>query len=109
MIQWLSNLIGAVAALALISAALVYMVSPKRGRELLRRFAIFIAGAFAGICLLHDFAVRIAPLALALLGTAVILAAYFVREARQGRPLRQPNRRGAERMPMLPQHDEEDQ
>lgn len=106
MIHWLSNLIGAVAALALVSAALMYMVSPKYGRELLKRLAIFLAGALAGICLLRNFTVYIGPLSVLLLVVAVIFAAYLIYEGRHQPRLRQPNRRGAERTPVLPQREE---
>jgi len=110
MIQYLSNLIGAVAATWLISSGLVYMMSPKRGGEMVKRLAIFLAGALVGICLLRQFAACIGPLSLLLLSVVIIIAAYFIWEVRRGRPQRQAAlHRGAERTPILPQHHEEDQ
>jgi hypothetical protein len=110
MIHWLSNLIGAVAALGLICAALVYMVSPKHGVELLKRLALFLGGALLGMCLLRGFAACIGPLSLFILGIVIIIAAYFIWESRRRHPQRQATpRRGAERTPILPPHNEEDQ
>jgi Ca2+/Na+ antiporter len=110
MIHWLSNLIGAVAAIWLISSGLVYMMSPKRGGEMLKRLGVFLAGALVGICLLRQFAACIGPLSLFLLSAVIIIAAYFIWEARRGRSQRQAApHRGAERTPILPQHHEEDQ
>ncbi|MGO8737141.1 MAG: hypothetical protein ACLQVM_30620 [Terriglobia bacterium] len=107
MIQYLSNLIGAIAAIWLISSGLVYMVSPKRGGEMLKRLAIFLVGALIGICLLRQFAACIGLLSFLLLGVVISIAAYFIREARRDRPQRRANHRGAERTPILPPHDEE--
>src|SRR2546428_8812346 len=84
MIAWLSDLIGAVAAIWLISSGLVYMVSPQQGGEMLKRLAIFLAGALVGICLLRQFAACIGPLSLLLLAPVIIIAAYFIWEARRG-------------------------
>lgn len=110
MIHFLSNLIGAVAALGLICTALVYMVSPKHGVDLLKRLALFLGGALLGMCLLQQFAACIRSLSVLLLSGVIIIAAYFIWEARRGRPQRQATpRRGAERTPILPQHQEEDQ
>jgi len=108
MMQWLSNLIGAVAALGLICAALVYMVSPKYGAELLRRLALFLGGALLGLCLLRQFAACIGPLSFLILGLGLVIAAYLILEARRSHPERRavPSR-GAERTPILPQHHEE--
>ena len=106
MIHWLSNLIGAVAAVWLISCGLVYMVSPKRGGEMLQRLVVFLAGALVGLCLLRQFAAYIGPLSLIFLGLAIIITAYFVFEARRSRPQRQASRRGAERTPLLPPNEE---
>ena len=102
MIHWLSNLIGAVAAVWLISCGLVYMVSPKRGGEMLQRLVVFLAGALVGLCLLRQFAAYIGLLSLLLLAVVVVIAAYFIWEARRSRPQRQASRRGAERTPLLP-------
>ena len=108
MIPWLSNLIGAVAALGLICAALVYMVSPKHGVEMLKRLALFLGGALLGVCFLQQFAACIGPLSLFILGIVIVTAAYFIREGRRSRPEGHvASRRGAERMPILPQHREE--
>ncbi len=107
MIQLLSNMIGAVAALGLIVAALVYMVSPKLGGEMLKRLAVFFVGALIGICLLRQFAACIGPLSIFLLSVVIIIAAYFIWEARRDLPQRQANHRGAERTPILPPHEEE--
>jgi Ca2+/Na+ antiporter len=107
MIHALTSLIGAVAAVVLISAALVYIVSPKHGSELLRRLAIFLGGAFLGLCLLQQFSVHIGPLSLMLLGFAIMVTAYFIFEARRRHPRRALPRRGAERLPVLPPSDEE--
>ena len=112
MIHLLSNLIGAVAAFVLILAALVYMVSPKQGGEMLKRLAIFIVGALIGICLLQQFVARIhfQP-ALLFLALAMSVAAFIIREARRPRtPRHASQHRGAERMPVMPTHfdDEED-
>jgi Ca2+/Na+ antiporter len=110
MIQLLSNMIGAVAALGLIVAALVYTVSPKQGGEMLKRLAVLLVGALIGICLLRQFAACIGSLSLLLLSAVIIIAAYFVWEARRRHLQRQANpRRGAERTPILPPHHEEDQ
>ena len=108
MIAWLSELIGVVAAVWLISCGLVYMVSPKRGGEMLKRLAIFLAGALVGICLLRQFAACIGPLSLLLLAPVIIIAAYFIWEARRGRSQRQGSRRGAERTPLLPPNREDE-
>src|SRR2546425_11029146 len=106
MIHWLSNLIGAVAAVWLISCGLVYMVSPKRGGEMLKRLVVFLAGALVGLCLLRQFAAYIGLLSLLLLAVVVVIAAYFIWEARRSRPQRQASRRGAERTPLLPPNRE---
>ncbi|TAM80958.1 MAG: hypothetical protein EPN47_13825 [Acidobacteria bacterium] len=108
MIPWLSSLVGVVSAIVLILAALVYIVSPKHGSELLQRLAFFLGGALVGLCLLRQFSVHIGPLALMLLGLGIMATAYLVWEARRGGPQRRMvPRRGAERMPVLPSHDEE--
>jgi Ca2+/Na+ antiporter len=107
MILWLSNLIGAVAALGLICAALVYMVSPKHGVEMLKRLALFLGGALLGVCLLRQFVACIGPLSLFILGIVIIIAAYLIREVRRSRPKRAVvARRGAERTPLLPPKEE---
>lgn len=108
MICLLSNMIGAVAALGLIAAALVYMVSPRKGGEMLERLAIFLVGALIGLCLLRQFAASIGTLSFLFLGAGMSIAAYFIREARRGHPERRANHRGAERTPILPHHDEEE-
>lgn len=112
MTHFLSCLIGEVAALVLITAGLTYIVSPKHGRELLKRLAIFLAGAFVGTCLLQQsFAcVRFrAPLLLIAVATSVV--AFVIREARLPRAQRRGSgqNRGAERTPVMPTHldDEE--
>jgi Ca2+/Na+ antiporter len=107
MICLLSNMIGAVAALGLIVAALVYMVSPKQGGEILERLALFLVGALLGLCLLRQFVASIGPLSFLLMGVVMSILAYFIREARRDRPQRQVNHRGAERTPILPHHEEE--
>jgi hypothetical protein len=107
MIQLLSNMIGAVAALGLIVAALVYMVSPKQGGEMLKRLAVYLVGALIGLCLLRQFAACIGPLSFLLLGVVISIGAYFIREFCRDRPQRRANHRGAERMPILPPHEEE--
>jgi Ca2+/Na+ antiporter len=106
MIHWLSNLIGAVAAIWLISCGLVYMVSPKRGGEMLHRLVVFLAGALVGICLLRQYAACIGLLSLLLLAVVIVIAAYSIWEARRNRPQRQASRRGAERTPLLPPNEE---
>ena len=106
MIPWLSNLIGAVAALGLIIAALVYLVSPKHGGELLKRVGLFLIGSLLGLCLLRQFAACLGVLSLLLLLTVIVVAAYLIREGRRDRPQREPGRRGAERTPLLPSHEE---
>ena len=106
MIHWLSNLIGAVAAVWLISCGLVYMVSPKRGGEMLQRLVVFLAGALVGLCFLRQYAACIGLLSLLLLAVVVVVAAYFIWEARRSRPQRQGSRRGAERTPLLPPNQE---
>jgi Ca2+/Na+ antiporter len=106
MIHRLSNLIGAVAAVWLISCGLVYMVSPKRGGEMLRRLAVFLIGALMSTCLLRQVmaCVRLGPWLL-LLGAASSVAAFLIREARRPRDVRQPGRfLGAERTPVMPRH-----
>jgi hypothetical protein len=111
MIHLLTNLIGVVAAFVLILAALVYMVSPKRGGEMLRRLGIFLAGALIGTCLLGQFAasLRFRPLLL-LLGIGISVAAFVIREARQPRTPRRANQhRGAERTPVMPTHLDDDE
>ena len=109
MIQWLSNLIGAVAALGLICAALVYMVSPKHGAEMLKRLALFLGGGLLGLCLLRQFAACIGPLSLLLLGLVIIIAAYVIRQSRQSRhQVVARHHQGAERTPILPHHGEEE-
>jgi Ca2+/Na+ antiporter len=107
MICWLSNLVGAVAALGMIVAALVYMVSPKHGGEILKRLLIFLAGALVGLCLLRQFTACIGPLSFLLLGVVISIVAYFIYEVRRDRPPRRANHRGAERTPILPSHEEE--
>ena len=106
MIQWLSNIIGAVAALGLILAGLVYMVSPKHGGELLKRVVLFLVGSLLGLCLLRQFAACLGALSFLLLLTLIVIAAYLIRENRRGRPQRELGRRGAERTPLLPSHEE---
>jgi hypothetical protein len=106
MIPWLSNLIGAVAAVWLSSCGLIYMVSPKRGGEMLRRLAFFLAGALVGLCLLRQYAACIGALSLLLLAVVVVIAAYFIWEARRGRPQRHAPRRGVERTPLVPPNEE---
>jgi len=103
MIHVLTSLIGAVTAFGLILSALVYMVSPKHGGEMLRRLTIFVAGALIGTCLLGQFAacIGLRPLLL-LLGISIIVAAYFLRECREARPRRSERPRRPERMPGLP-------
>lgn len=108
MMCWLSNMIGAVAALGLIVAALVYMMSPKQGGEMLERLATFLVGALIGLCLLRQFAACIGPMSFLLLAVVISIVAYFIREARRDRPLRRANHRGAERAPILPHHNEEE-
>jgi Na+/proline symporter len=107
MIHWISGLIGAVAALGLIVAAFVYMLSPKQGSQVLRRLVIFLGGGLIGVCLLRQFAACIGPLSLLLLGVVISIAAYLIREARRDRRQHRPDHRGAERMPILPPHQEE--
>ena len=103
MIHWLSNLIGAVAAVWLISCGLVYMVSPKWGGEMLKRLAIFLAGALVGLCLLRQFAACVGPLSFFLLGVVISIAAYFIRAARRPRnPKPLGHHGGAERIPVMP-------
>jgi hypothetical protein len=103
MIHLLTNLIGAVAAFMLILAALVYMVSPKRGGDMLRRLAIFLAGALIGTCLLGQFAacLRFRP-SLLLLGIAISVAAYCLYECRKARPKQSARPHKPERTPGLP-------
>lgn len=105
MIHWLSSLIGGVAAFVLILAGLIYIVSPKHGRELLRRFMFFLGGAFIGLCLLRQFAICLDPRSGMVLGLAMVIVAYFIREAWHTRNPR-PGRRhwGPERMPAIPTH-----
>ncbi len=103
MIHVLTSLIGAVAALGLILSALVYMVSPKQGGEMLRRLTIFVAGALIGTCLLGQFAacIQLRPLLL-LLGISIIVAAYFLRECRKARPKQSDRSHRPDRTPGLP-------
>ena len=108
MIHWLSNLIGAIAAVWLIGCGLVYMVSPKRGSEMLQRLVVFLAGALVGLCFLRQYAACLGSLSLLLLAVVVVIAAYFIWEARRSRPQRQGSRRGAERTPLLPPNQEDD-
>jgi Ca2+/Na+ antiporter len=110
MIHWLSNLIGAVAAIWLISCGLVYMVSPKRGGEMLRRLVVFLAGAFLGLCFLRQFAACIGPLSGIILGLAIVIVAYFIREARALRNTRPAGQQWeAERTPVMPTHIDEEE
>jgi Na+/melibiose symporter-like transporter len=103
MIHLVWNLIGAVAAVGLILAALVYFVSPNRGGEMLRRLAVFLAGALVGICLLRQFAACIGPLLLLVVGLAIVIVAYLVREARRSGNSRLSGQHwGAERTPLMP-------
>ena len=106
MIQWLSNMIGAVAALGLIIAALVYMVSPKHGSELLKRVVLFLIGSLLGLCLLREFAACLGVLSFLFLLMVIVIAAYLIRENRRRRPQKELGRRGAERTPLLPSHEE---
>jgi hypothetical protein len=86
------------------------MVSPKHGVDLLQRLALFLGGALLGMCLLRQFAACIGPLSLFILGIVIIIAAYLIREARRSRLERHvASRRGAERTPILPSHEEEHQ
>jgi len=103
MIHLLSNLIGAVAAIGLIVSALVYMVSPQRGGEMLRRLAIFLAGALIGACLLRQFAacIQFRP-SLLLLGIGISVAAYCLHECRNARPKQSDRSHRPERTPGLP-------
>jgi hypothetical protein len=103
MLHLVSNLIGAVAAGGLILSALVYMVSPQRGGEMLRRLAIFLAGALIGACLLRQFAacIHLRP-SLLLLGIGISVAAYFLRECRKARPKQSDRSHRPERTPGLP-------
>jgi Ca2+/Na+ antiporter len=112
MIHFVSSLIGAVAAIGLIFSGLIFMVSPKQGGEMLKRLAIFIVGALIGICLLQQFVacIQFRPVLL-LLGVAMSVAAFVIRESRQPRtPQHGSQHRGAERTPVMPTHidDEED-
>jgi Ca2+/Na+ antiporter len=107
MIIWLSNLIGAIAAVWLISCGLVYMVSPKRGGEMIQRLMVFLAGALVGLCLLRQYAACIGLLSLLLLAVLVIVAAYLIREHRLPGRRRRQHRGASERMPVLPQTEEE--
>jgi len=103
MIHFLVNLIGAVAAAGLILSALVYMVSPKRGGEMFRRLAIFLAVALFGACCLEQFTacIRLRPsLLLLVIGSSV--AAYFLRECRKARPKQFDRSHRSERTPGLP-------
>lgn len=105
MLRLVSSLIGAVAAIGLILSALVYMVSPKQGGEVLKRLALFIVGALIGICLLRQFATRIQfQPALLFLAVAASVFAFVIREARRSRTPRQAGsqHRGAERTPVMP-------
>jgi Ca2+/Na+ antiporter len=106
MIHWLSNMIGAMAALGLIIAALVYMVSPKHGSELLKRVVVFLIGSLLSLCVLRQFAACLGVLSFLLLGMVIVIAAYLIREGRRGRPQRELGRRGAERTPLLPSNEE---
>jgi Ca2+/Na+ antiporter len=99
-------MIGAVAALGLIIAALVYIVSPKHGSELLKRVVLFLIGSLLGLCLLRQFAACLGVLSFLLLLMVIVIAAYLIREGRRGSPQRDSGRRGAERTPLLPSHEE---
>ena len=107
MIVWLSNLIGAVAAVWLISCGLVYMVNPKRGGDMLQRLLVFLAGALVGLCLLRQYAACIGLLSLLLLAVLVTVAAYLIREHRLPERGRRQRRGTSERMPVLPHIEEQ--
>jgi Ca2+/Na+ antiporter len=102
MICWLSNMVGAVAAMALVVAALVYMVSPKQGTELLKRIAVFLVGALFGLSLFSQCAQYIGSAAFLLTAAAVSVAAYWVRQFRQARPSPRERPQRPERRPSLP-------
>ncbi len=107
MIHWLLSLMASIAATVLITAALVYIVSPKHGGELFRRLAVFLVGAFVGICVICQFGAHLGSMSVMLLGLVFVFAAYFMREAcrKQSRHAI-PLRRGAERTPVIPQRDD---
>jgi Ca2+/Na+ antiporter len=103
MIHWLSNLVGAAAALGLMVAGFAYMLSPKQGGELLKRVAVFLAGALVGLCLLQQFTACLGLVSFLLLAVVLSFAAYLFLEFRRSRsPQRPPRRHGAERKPILP-------
>jgi hypothetical protein len=94
----------AVLVIAFILIAMLYMVNPKRGAELLKGLVIVLLAATVGMCLL-------APLVRSLAGSAwfpmLLLAAtvvaYFIRKSRRGRPAKDSGQPwGAERTPVLP-------
>ena len=106
MIQLLSNLIGAVAAVGLILSALIYMVSPKQGVAMLKRVATWLLGLYFGLCLLGQLisSLTSSPWFYVLL-IAVSIAAYFIYEARLERTGKETGRSsGAERTPVMPTH-----
>lgn len=87
------------------------LFNPERGPEAVVRLAFYpLAVLIAGVgvlALLDQLGLAGSLLALFSL-ILVSPLAYFVREARQGRPRRQVSRRGAERTPLLPPNEEDE-
>ena len=96
--------------LAIVIAAFVYMLSPKRGAELLKRLVVLLLAAGFGICVFAEF-IRSLSGSGYLLILLLVVAAYFIREARLWRKGNEETRRfGAERTPVMPSaFDKEDE
>jgi hypothetical protein len=83
----------------------------KRGPEALIRLAIYPQVLVLFLSLLLTVLAQLPPAALFGLFCLLLLlspAAYFIRKSRRGRSGERPSRRGAERTPLLPRHEEEE-
>ena len=85
-------------------------LNPERGPSALLRLALYPLVLLVVCQLVATILSQLRAVDLLMIFLGLVLVsplAYLIREARRGRPRRQPSRRGAERTPLLPP-DEED-
>jgi hypothetical protein len=98
------SLVTGALIIAFILAAFVYMFSPQRGADLLKRLAVLLFVTSFGMSVIASLVRSLAGgLWFPMLLLALIAVAYFNREARLGQKGKEPARHfGAERIPIMP-------